>query len=1174
VDKIEKIANAALIRASTWLSESVKHRTAFEIEFGQKIRSMLTNANDKLLLVELLDRSFRSAAHGRSVDQVKYIFGKYGIAEFFKPHEKFLIKLFLTFGGLLPSVSMPFFISTLRNDVKEVVLKGEQHALLQHIAKREGEGARINLNFIGEAVLGEVEAEFRRRQYIRALETPEIKYISIKASTIYSQISSLGYAATLDALEEHLERVYRAARDNTFKNAEGKQEAKFVNLDMEEYRDMEIVYVLFMRILSKEEFKSLSAGIVVQAYIPDSYHWLLKLTDWAKDRVAAGGAPITVRIVKGANMEMEYIESSSKHWEMVSYEEKTHTDANYKKYLLHTLSPDVAPAVNTGVASHNLFDLAFAYETAILNGTLQYLQFESLEGMAESVRQTLLKEGLKTVVYCTSAKKENFTNAIAYLVRRLDENTGEKNFLRYSFGLTPDDPAFSMLKNLFLDSVHLIEEVGNLPKRTQDRNTPLEYEEIDFSIFKSEIDTDFVLPQNRRWAEGIVEVWSKYPKIEYGSVIGGEEDLTGELYPVYDKSVYPDARLIGEYHLADGELLKHAVDVAEEGFKEWSGFTFEAKLKIFEKAINLFRKSRNDLLGIAAAEVGKVFTETDVEVSEAIDFIYFYTHAMQKFKNDFPHLNFKGRGIGVVISPWNFPVAIPTGGIMTALISGNAVIFKPSSLSTLTGRELCEIFWEAGVPKSVLQFIAARGSAVEEYIVKDKRVSFSVFTGSETTAYRILSARPDLLISAETGGKDGTIVTNLADKDQAIKNILHSAFSNSGQKCSATSLLVLEEAVYNDPSFKENLKDAAESIKVGSPWELGNKLSVLSDLPGGALKTAVEEKDGWLVPPVFQGDNPYMLRPAIKWGVERGSFFHLTELFGPVLSVMKAKDLKEAVDIVNETGYGLTAGLESLDEREWAYFRDNLKAGNLYINRVTTGAIVLRQPFGGMRKSCVGLGRKAGTHNYVAQFADIVEEGNPEKGDIYDEFSINLASSLGLPENELKSVSAGYILSAQRYFNRTYDPMKIRGEDNVFRYLPVKEVVVRYYNQEPFKDLAMIILAVRSLGIKLTVSAEEDSRLTISSPDNSADNAANKKVNIVYESEEDFYRRFSDLDVRFRYLSAASIKPEAYKAIYSYGGYFASKKAMLEGRFELLNYLLEQAVSTSYHRYGNLGNRK
>jgi RHH-type proline utilization regulon transcriptional repressor/proline dehydrogenase/delta 1-pyrroline-5-carboxylate dehydrogenase len=328
------------------------------------------------------------------------------------------------------------------------------------------------------------------------------------------------------------------------------------------------------------------------------------------------------------------------------------------------------------------------------------------------------------------------------------------------------------------------------------------------------------------------------------------------------------------------------------------------------------------------------------------------------------------------------------------------------------------------------------------------------------------------------------------------------------------------------------------------------------------LKTAVEEKDGWLVPPVFQSDNPYMLRPAIKWGVERGSFFHMMELFGPILSVMKAKDLKDAVEIVNETGYGLTAGLESLDEREWEYFSSNLKAGNLYINRVTTGAIVLRQPFGGMRKSCVGLGRKAGTYNYVAQFADIEENGNPEKGDIYDEFSTPLAHSLGLAAEELKSVSAGYILSVQRYFSRSSDPMKVRGEDNEFRYLPVKEVVVRYYDQDPLKELAMIILAVRSLGIKLTVSADDSSSLKIDG------------INVVCESEEDFYRRFDDTDIRFRYISQDSIKADAYKEMYAKGGYFAFKKVMLEGRFELLNYLREQTISTSYHRYGNLGNRK
>ncbi len=1169
MDNVALIAGKSIETASRWMRESVKYRSKQEEKFGRQIQSMLSNQNDKLLLIELLDQSFRAESPSRSMDQVKYVFNKYGMAEFFSTKEKFLVWLFLNFGGIMPGVSMSMFENMLRDEVSGVVLKGENDHLIPHIKMREAEGMRLNLNFIGEAVLGEEEAEFRRKQYIEALKTPDLKYISIKASTIYSQISSLGYDKTLKELEGHLTAIYRTARDNKYRDSDGNLKSKFINLDMEEYRDMEIVYELFMRILSLEEFKDFPAGIVVQAYIPDSFAWLKKLMEWAKKRVAAGGAPITVRLVKGANMEMEYIESSSKHWPMVTYEDKIDTDANYKKLLIYLLSKENAPSVNVGVASHNIFDLAFAYETAKANGTLEYMQFESLEGMVESIRQTIKKDDQKMVVYCPTAKKENFTNAIAYLVRRLDENTGEQNFLRYSFNLAVGSPEWEKLKNIFTESVKRIESVKNDPKRTQDRNIEPEPEHIDFSKFISEIDTDFVLTQNRKWAEKIADRWKNIASenIDYGSVIGGIEHKSGNIVTVYDKSQHAGKVIVGKYHLADDATLREAVNAAEKGFQEWKAISFDDKLKIFERAIHIFRKNRGDLIGIAAAEVGKVFTETDIEVSEAIDFIYFYTHAMKTFRDNYPHLAFEGKGIGVVISPWNFPVAIPVGGIMTSLISGNATIFKPASLSTLTGRMLCELLWAAGVPKNALQYLAAKGSMVEKAIVKDPRVKFSVFTGSEGTAYSILTARPDLLISAETGGKDGTIVTALSDRDQAIKNVLHSAFSNSGQKCSATSLLVLEDEVFNDKLFKETLKDAASSMKVGSVWDLGNKIGTLSDLPSGDLKTAIEDKGEWLVPPVFENGNPYMMRPAIKWGVHRGTLFHMKELFGPILTVMNAKDLKEAVDIVNETGYGLTAGLETIDEREWAVWRDTLKAGNLYINRSTTGAIVLRQPFGGMRKSSVGLGRKAGTYNYVAQFTEIKENDMQVRNGTAHPLAEKLAGIAGADVSLFTTASSNYNYNAKEVFEKVIDPMNVRGEDNQFRYLKVPAVVVRYCEGDSAKDLGLIILAVSALNIPLTVSFDSACK------DGFIKQFADLGLKVVKEAENEFYRRFTP-GVRIRYVSKQCIKPEAYDKMYKNYGYFAAAPVLCEGRFELLNYLMEQCVSTSYHRYGNLGARR
>lgn len=326
------------------------------------------------------------------------------------------------------------------------------------------------------------------------------------------------------------------------------------------------------------------------------------------------------------------------------------------------------------------------------------------------------------------------------------------------------------------------------------------------------------------------------------------------------------------------------------------------------------RERRGDLIGLAALEVGKTFLEIDPEVSEAIDFIEFYPHSLEELKKQNPKVTFTPKGIGVTIAPWNFPIGISVGTIAAPLAAGNVVIYKPSSLSTLTGYMLCKCFWDSGIPKDALIFLPSKGSDISKYLLIDEAIKFSILTGGEDTAYAMLKANPTLLLSAETGGKNATIVSKFADRDSAIKNIIHSAFSNSGQKCSATSLLVLEEEVYHDEEFKKTLVDAASSMAVGNPFEFKNKLGTLADKPSSKVQKALDELqpyEEWALKPKFLEDNPYLMTPGIKYGTKKGDFTHMNELFVPILSVMKAKDLKEAIDIVNSTGYGLTAVLKA-----------------------------------------------------------------------------------------------------------------------------------------------------------------------------------------------------------------------------------------------------------------------
>ena len=365
-----------------------------------------------------------------------------------------------------------------------------------------------------------------------------------------------------------------------------------------------------------------------------------------------------------------------------------------------------------------------------------------------------------------------------------------------------------------------------------------------------------------------------------------------------------------------------------------------------------------------------------------MDFAAFYPHAAQAYF-DMPNLRCRGKGVGVVVAPWNFPIAIPCGGITAALAAGNTVIFKPSSDAILVGWLLCRCFWRAGVSQNVLQFLPCEGGSTGARLTGHPDVDFIILTGGTDTGLRILRERPDAVLAAETGGKNATIVTAMSDREQAVGNIVYSAFGNSGQKCSATSLLILEREVYDDEAFKRQLTDAAATFKTGSAWDFTSRMGPLVRPPRSPLQEALtnlEPGESWALEPRMLADNPQLWTPGIKWGVQPASTTHMTEFFGPVLGVMAADSLEQAVALANQTGYGLTSGLESLDRREQDLWKKGIKAGNLYINRGTTGAVVLRQPFGGMGKSALGAGIKVGGPHYVTQFFEAEELGPPQTG--------------------------------------------------------------------------------------------------------------------------------------------------------------------------------------------------
>lgn len=1223
-------------------------QTTAERRQQAELTRMMEHPGDKATLTQLTDQAFRSRRWDRAADQLIHVLDVQGIPRFFSTVDRTLMRGFQSFGDYLPSVTMPLVKEKMRQETANVVLPAEPALLEDHLQARREQGLRMNVNHLGEALLGEREARRRLDGYLAALQRPEIEVISVKISTIYSQISPLAREHTIGVLCDRLELLYRAAAKATFTRSGGTVVPKFVYLDMEEYRDMHLTAEAFIQTLDQPGLGNVHAGIVLQAYIPDSFHVQQRINQWARTRVANGGAPITMRIVKGANMEMERVEASLAGWPQAPYQYKIETDANYKRMLQEGLRSENLPAVRLGIASHNLFTLAYGLVAAYRADALELVQFEMLEGMANHQRRALFELSKNLLLYAPTCHQEDFVHAIGYLVRRLDENTGPDNFLRHAFNITVGSETWLRLEQHFAESFAAIENVSSNPRRTQDRrqtinnpppplvqgqgegadrllahttevrsrhelrtttnstlsthvadngNSPSGGEERpspagDLFEFTNEPDTDWSLPHHSQWANSIITRW--VPRhgeqaAEVPIVIAGVQHTDGTSSESTDPS--RPGIVVARYQQATPTQLSQAIRCAADDATHWRSVSVQERRATLNRVADEIARRRADLLGAMMAEAGKLFPQSDPEVSEAIDFCRFYGESAELWQAN-PQLSVTGRGVVAVVSPWNFPLAILCGGVAAALAAGNTVILKPASDTVLTAYLMCECFWQAGVPREALQFTPTSGRIAGEHLITDPAVDAVILTGGTETARKMLAAKPDLRLFAETGGKNATIVTAMADRDLAIKNVLASAFGHSGQKCSATSLLILEQEVYEDQGFRDALADAAESMQVGSAWELPTTVGPLIRPPSGELEQGLKELESgesWLVMPrLHVNDNPSLVSPGIKWGVSPGSFTHQTEFFGPLLAVMPAHNLEEAIVMVNATGYGLTSGLESLDDREHKIWKESIHAGNLYINRSTTGAIVLRQPFGGIGKSNVGPGLKAGGPNYVVQFMDFSDRPTRlELNAIEDACLADLFVQIEAGRDELSLSRAavdrliGAVLSfecaAREEFRSQHDHFRLLGEDNHRRYIPVTSLRVRVTADDTVEEILLRIAAARVAGCRVTVSHSGNlppaAMAWIEWLDKGTDPWA-AAIEFVEESDVALAEALVQREAgRLRYPAPDRVPSVIRKAAAESLVYIADVPPSHSGRLELLWYLREQTVTSVYHRYGNLGSR-
>jgi RHH-type transcriptional regulator, proline utilization regulon repressor / proline dehydrogenase / delta 1-pyrroline-5-carboxylate dehydrogenase len=948
--------------AAEILREARQSEDARDRDQQKTLAGLTASAARQRLVLGVTDRAERSQDPARVVRAVREVLERVGIDRSWPTLDRLQLSALAGVGGAVPSLTVRLLRERLLRESAPFVLDASEPALTERLRELHARQAAINLNQLGEEVLGEGDAARYLATTRTLLVRPDVDAVSVKLSSVCSQVRILAFDHVATLVTERLLLLCREAAEHD----------KLVYFDMEAYRDLELTAAVFLRLCAQPDLSRLRLGLALQAYLPDTAGVLTRVLAGAQQRSRSGGAKLRIRLVKGANLAAESVGASAHRLTVPVYPSKHLVDANYKRLLSVLLDPELASAIDVGVGSHNLFDQAYAVLLAERRGVRAMMELEMLEGMSRSTALVLSRRLGRVLVYAPAVHPAQFPAAVAYLVRRLDENTSPENFLGQSVGMQPQDAAFQAEAARFTRALEESKQPTVTTYRLQDRSRPPELTQRTEprTPFDNAADTDFTRACNRETFLRALDA-VRLGAFDVRPSIAGE-DLVGDEQVGFDPSrPGHDAYTL---HWARADQIERALASGERALPLWERTPARVRALALDRVADELEKDRPRLCALMVLDAGKRLEEADIEVSEAIDFARYYARQLLVLSERFemvPH------GLTVVTPPWNFPLAIPLGGCLAALAAGNPVILKPAPETPLVARAGVDACHRAGVPTDALQFVPCADELASQ-LITDPRVKQVVLTGATSTAELFLRMRPELRLMAETGGKNAAYVADLSDREAAIGHIVQSAFGHAGQKCSALSLLVLERPVYEDAHFRRTLVDAAQSLPVGSAWDPYSFVTPLIRPPAGALERVLRAGDegaSWALEPRIDQDNPGLVSPGILWGVRPRSFAHQTEFFGPVLSVLCARDLEHGLEIMNGTPYGLTAGFFGLSEGEQVRFVEGMDAGNLYLNRGITGAVVGRQPFGGRKASSVGPGAKAGGPGYLPQFCQLTPRG-------------------------------------------------------------------------------------------------------------------------------------------------------------------------------------------------------
>lgn len=861
-------------------------------------------------------------------------------------------------------------------------IAGTSPAELLATARRERKLNRAcTFDLLGEAVISEGEADRYLQSYLDLLDGvsptinawPEVPQcdragpqklprvnVSVKLSALDSQFDPIDFAGSTDRVAARLRVLLRRAEKH----------GAFVHVDMESYKTKDLTLHIFQTVLMEEEFRLRSnVGIVIQCYLHDAERDLRNLRDWA----AARGASVWVRLVKGAYWDYETVHAGLQGWPVPVFQRKWESDANFERCSRFLLRNH--PVLRTALASHNVRSLAHGLATARQLGIpMPEFELQMLYGMADLEKEVFTRMGYRLRVYMPFGQ---LIPGMAYLVRRLLENTSNDSFLKSAF----TDEATPEV--LLMNPLQQGERQG--AARPHDRSPAPNKPVTIVDDFWNEPLLDFAVAADReRMQAALDEVRGKLG-VARPLVIDGREVETKEQLTSLNPS--QKSQVVGRTASAGRDEAQQAVAAAKRAFTPWNALGVQKRAELLKKLAAAVRRDRYELAAWEVFECGKTWREADGDVAEAIDFCEYYARMALKFEqpsgvrlageeNEFVYVP---RGVAAIIAPWNFPLAILCGMTTAALVTGNTVVMKPAEQSPIIAARLMDLMQEVGFPPGVVNYLPGLGETCGAALVEHPDVSVIAFTGSRSVGLAIHRRAAEISASgitavkrviAEMGGKNAIIVDDDADLDEAVVGVMKSAFGYQGQKCSACSRAIVLSSIYD--AFLDRLVDAVRSLKLGPAEDPATSVGPVIDADSfDRVRKYVElgKQEGRLVLGVDAGklaEQGYFVGPHIFADVAAKARLAQEEIFGPVLAMIRAKDLDEALAIAVGTDYALTGGMYSRSPAHLDRARREFTVGNLYLNRPITGALVGRQPFGGFKMS--GIGSQAGGPDYLLQF--------------------------------------------------------------------------------------------------------------------------------------------------------------------------------------------------------------